>query len=483
MTKTMRSAAALLLVCALGMPRAPLMAGEVESRTEWMALFLAGAKSGHARMDRTVSDEKVTTKVTMNMEMKRAGMSVKIKAIETFRETTGGKPLGFTSEMQASIMTQKKSGVIKDGKLHITIETGGMQQQKVIDWPEEALMSEGMRQLGLKKGLKEGTKYSVKTFDSSAMAFMDTAIEIGVVRLTEVKSTASMGGAEIKSTTYVNKNQDALKMSLSMMGVALEMVSCTKQFALSPNEPSEFFTKMLVKAPRAFSKAELSKPITYTLTPIDKTKNLNLVNSDEQKASEAKLGAPVTVNVKPLAPKASEAFPYTGKDEAALEALKPTGFVQSDAKEIIALAKQAVGEIKDAAEAVKRIETFISTYINNKNLSVGYASALEVAQSKEGDCTEHAVLAAALCRAQGIPARVATGLAYIPQFAGQNNIFGPHAWFQAYIGGQWISFDAALKGFDAGHILLGHGDGQPANFFDMVNVLGNIEVTKAVAGE
>ena len=39
-----------------------------------------------------------------------------------------------------------------------------------------------------------------------------------------------------------------------------------------------------------------------------------------------------------------------------------------------------------------------------------------------------------------------------------------------------MSFDAALYGFDAGHIALSYGDGDPWNFYDGVNTLGNFEI-------
>jgi len=110
---------------------------------------------------------------------------------------------------------------------------------------------------------------------------------------------------------------------------------------------------------------------------------------------------------------------------------------------------------------------------------VGYASALEVVRGREGDCTEHAVLAAALCRAVGLPARVTTGLAYLPA----RNAFGPHAWVQVHIGGRWFSLDAALAGFDAGHIALGFGDGDPLDFFGIVNTLGNVKMLDARPAE
>jgi len=145
------------------------------------------------------------------------------------------------------------------------------------------------------------------------------------------------------------------------------------------------------------------------------------------------------------------AFPYKGNDPKLLEATKPTRFLQSDDRRIVELARKAVGDTKDAAEAARRIESFVARYIDNKSLSVGYASAVEVVESRQGDCSEFAVLTAALCRAVGIPAQVVVGVAYVKEFGGLQG-FGGHAWAQAYIGadeqgqgGKWIGLDAAFK--------------------------------------
>jgi hypothetical protein len=50
---------------------------------------------------------------------------------------------------------------------------------------------------------------------------------------------------------------------------------------------------------------------------------------------------------------------------------------------------------------------------------------------------------------------------------------------QVFIGGKWIGLDAALGAFDAGHIALAAGDGDPDNFFNLVNTLGNFKITQA----
>jgi transglutaminase-like putative cysteine protease len=69
-----------------------------------------------------------------------------------------------------------------------------------------------------------------------------------------------------------------------------------------------------------------------------------------------------------------------------------------------------------------------------------------VAKSREGDCTEHAVLLAAMCRARKIPARVAIGLVYI--LHNEKNVPSPkfdfHMWTEAWIDGRWIPLDGTV---------------------------------------
>ncbi len=76
-----------------------------------------------------------------------------------------------------------------------------------------------------------------------------------------------------------------------------------------------------------------------------------------------------------------------------------------------------------------------------------------------------------------------TGLAYAPGFAGQREVFVPHAWTEAWVGERWMSFDAALAGFDAGHIAFGSGDGDPSGYYAGVSLLGNVRIESVEALE
>ena len=54
--------------------------------------------------------------------------------------------------------------------------------------------------------------------------------------------------------------------------------------------------------------------------------------------------------------------------------------------------------------------------------------------------------------------------------------FGPHAWVRVYVGGKWLGLDAALKGYDARHIALAVGNGDPKSFFGPVSALGYFHI-------
>ena len=196
---------------------------------------------------------------------------------------------------------------------------------------------------------------------------------------------------------------------------------------------------------------------------------LKFARTDEQNVVSYDGGVELTVAPASAAPDPREPAP----DAADLRA---NDWLQSRAPEIVALAKKGVGDAQDDAERMQRLEDFVRGYIRNKDLSVGYASALEVARKPEGDCTEHAVLLAALGRARGIATRVVDGVVYVDHYAGHDHVFVPHAWVQAYVGGRWRSYDAALRGFDAGHLALAFGDGDPWRFFAGFNALGRMQV-------
>jgi transglutaminase-like putative cysteine protease len=88
------------------------------------------------------------------------------------------------------------------------------------------------------------------------------------------------------------------------------------------------------------------------------------------------------------------------------------------------------------------------------------------------------VLLAALCRARGIPARVAIGLVYVPQAQG----FGYHMWNEVWLDGRWTGLDSTLDrpAIGAAHLKLVHSSLQGttgfSTFLSLTQVIGQLKI-------
>jgi transglutaminase-like putative cysteine protease len=246
-------------------------------------------------------------------------------------------------------------------------------------------------------------------------------------------------------------------------------VACSRECALAPNQPADILEHAMVAAPRALPEAERRAGLSYRVELRDGAGAV--LPSVAEQLARAEDGAwRVEVDPTPALP---ELTAPTAADRGA------TRWLQSDDARILAAARAAVGDARDAGARMAALERYVREHIANKSMRIGYASALETLDAREGDCTEHAVLLAALGRALDIPTRVVNGLAYAPSFAGREHVFVPHAWVQAWTGDGWQSYDAALAGFDAGHIAFSAGDGDAAGFYAGVNLLGNVRIVDA----
>lgn len=134
---------------------------------------------------------------------------------------------------------------------------------------------------------------------------------------------------------------------------------------------------------------------------------------------------------------------------------RPNALIQSDDPQVQQLARQ-VGGTDDPLQLAHQLERHVHQLVDQKEFSHMMASAAEVARSRQGDCTEHAVLLAALCRARGLPARVAIGLVYHQP----SQAFAYHMWTEAWIEDRWVGLDATLGhgGIGPAHIKLAHSN-------------------------
>ena len=453
-----------------------------------MLVMIDGQKCGYAVNQRVEKDGMVHTSEEVFMSINRLGVTMDVTEKTSYIETAAGEPVSFeTVQKFSGAEPQITRGKIKDGKLTL-IRSG--EPQSIADYDPQALMPEGLRLAVLKDGIKPGSTLSFTVFDAALVQNMPARLEVAekeridlfgrIKELYKVVTTTTIPGAgDVRMTSYVDDDYKPYKSSTWLMGLTIEMAACEKAVALSPNSPADLFANLLIVSPVNIPQAALSSPITYTLEITKPSDDVNVPSDDNQRAAKDD-GGNIVVRVAPVADVRGEPMPVEHKEPQLADSLASNGYIQSDNAKIKALAKKAVADAADSLTAVHNIEEFVHGYITSKNLSAGYATALEVLESKEGDCTEHAILTAAMCRSIGIPAKVACGVVYAEAFSGRGDIFGGHAWTLCYIGGKWVGLDATIgrNGYNSGHIKLAEGDGRPEDFFSLINLLGNFKITK-----
>lgn len=101
---------------------------------------------------------------------------------------------------------------------------------------------------------------------------------------------------------------------------------------------------------------------------------------------------------------------------------------------------------------VAAIETWLINNISYIPGSSDYPiSAIEVNYRQSGVCRDLAHLGIALCRSLSIPARMVVGYLHNLQ------PMDMHAWFEAYVGDRWYTFDATQTGLKGGYVAIGYG--------------------------
>jgi len=122
--------------------------------------------------------------------------------------------------------------------------------------------------------------------------------------------------------------------------------------------------------------------------------------------------------------------------------LENTRFLNLDSPEIT----DSAASLRGSADLLKSVEKFVYGRISDKTTGIPLAPASQIYRNRQGDCTEHAVLAIAILRKLRIPARAVVGMYLSDAFQGRKNVFVFHMWAEAYYRGEWHIVDAALHG-------------------------------------
>ena len=136
--------------------------------------------------------------------------------------------------------------------------------------------------------------------------------------------------------------------------------------------------------------------------------------------------------------------------DSVLSYLLPSRFCESD--HFTQLATEITAGCLLGYDQVSAIEHWVRTHIAyDMEGSDIQLSATEINQRGSGVCRDFSHLGIALCRSLSIPARLVVGYLHglVPMDL--------HAWFEAYVGGRWYTFDATQAELKGGYVAIGYG--------------------------
>lgn len=448
---------------------------DAQVSSQWLSIHLAGRKIGHSRIDRMTGPDRVSTRHAMAFELGRDGTGMQMELEELHEESTDGQPLAFSSSSRITGLEMRVEGRRQDdGRFTVRSGTPGQLRESTLDWPRGALLAWGLEQRLRELGTVAGTQTRLKSFqpllqDAGELHYQVLGTSLvdmpgGKLELVETEQHLHMPGAVMTSRVWFDADMTMQRMTMDMMGQTLELISCDRDCALAPNQPAEILTTVLLQSPRPLSRQELAQPLALELrSPVPLAAWPGL---DGQQLQH-------------LAGDRYRLLTRQAEGDASLAAPEPVDLEATDWLNYNADPVQALLTGRDLpdepAARMTALERLVNRHIDNKSLRIGYASAADAARLREGDCTEHAVLLAALARANGIPARVVTGFAWSGQFGGQAS-FVPHAWVAAWTGGQWQAFDAALPGNHQLRLAMHADDGDPWRFYDGLDAIGQLRI-------
>ena len=136
--------------------------------------------------------------------------------------------------------------------------------------------------------------------------------------------------------------------------------------------------------------------------------------------------------------------------DAVLSYLQPSRYCESE--QFFEMASEIVLGLAPGYDQVAAICEWVRREVRFNPASIyDHMTAVDVNQRREGVCRDLAHLGIALCRALAIPARIVVG--YLYGLAPMDL----HAWFEAYVGGRWYTFDATQDAPRGGRVRLGYG--------------------------
>jgi predicted transglutaminase-like cysteine proteinase len=426
----------------------------------WQAASIGGERAGYFHF--TVQEMQSPSGVkflrasrTLSLTLKRFGDVARIDAVIGNDETPDGKVLGvFMKQGLGKQFDLVVRGVVKnDQVLHVTA-AGKMQFERDVPWDPSAVGAYGeLRQVAIRQP-QPGTQFSYVIFEPIINALVKVQakadgyedVTVGGQKYRLLKLTAQpekVAGIQLPASTFwFDARYDLIRTETTMPGLGQLLMERTSQAdAVRPCVGPDLGWKQSIALKQRLAASHDGAAAVYRIKVKDDDP-ATVFTADERQTVKALADGAIQLEVQAVRQPPETLAP--GAAAPGPEFLKANNFLNSDDSLVKQHAAAAVGAETDPWRKALRIESWVHRSMKVMNFTEAMAPAGEVARTLEGDCTEYSMLAAAMCRAVGVPSRTALGLVYVDARDGRDPMLAMHMWTEVWVNGKWVGLDATL---------------------------------------
>ena len=440
----------------------------VQPEEAYFTVWMQGSKIGYS----SYSTEKIqyqgkpAERSSSKTELKIGliGSQVEMK-VDSDTISVNGKTVKMHFVQSSAGRTQTMDAWFEPTNIRVEVNNNGAKTKQTIAYPKDGTIVDDPvasfalhpESIGTSKVFYILDPTTVSLVKNTAKYDGKTQIDVNGVKV--AANAILIEDPRMNTTVYTSGKGEIVKITTT---IGMDMVPATKEEAMGKidgNSQPDIAALTSIKPSVALENPMATKLLRIRLS----ADNLPTVPNDGQQAAKKDASAWV-VNIKPTQLKDAKSVSIAAAKAQKPDWVKPSLHMPASSPRFIKLAKSVVKnktDVKSAALAIRR-------YVNNSmtpNAGIGVLrDASEILDAKEGVCRDYAILTATLCRAAGIPARLASGLV---NFDGN---FYYHAWVEVWTGYDWLGLDSVPTEdfFSATHVKLSQGNVDQAFTFTIL---------------
>lgn len=446
-------------------PSKPWITLEQLPRETWEIQYSGNSPVGFfhriVAVSKTMGDQVLRIELESRVRVIKNGEPIEQKLSFFTFEKDNGELISFDGTMEVGDEKRTFQGSVSNGRLRVKTIVDSKVTDTEIEWKPEYRGPFAVDQSMVRQPLQPKETRTLKYLDPIQMKLVSGLIEADdyiqtpvfsgeTQELLEVRSSSTSGELGLQTLLWVDRKGETNKSYYREMD--LRSFRCDPSSARVLNTQADLnsieVSKLALFGPVENLSQSPRTVFRVTHRKLDPFKMFSSRATQRVRSVDAQ-----TIEVTVIASgESQELLKGTAQDSPANpEYLAASRYIHTDSPQIQRMAELLLsGANRSSQDAVKyRVMAFHSGLVKRlpvKAFDKVVGTTDDVIRSPEANCLEHAILLVALCRANGIPARVASGLLFNSSESAPAMVY--HSWAEFHDGEHWIPVDSTQANFE-----------------------------------